>query len=127
MALRFARSLILGLLLGAIFGLYLGWIQFPSQSRNSSMGDLSQRHRDDYTVMIAAGYSSARDLEGARERLRRLEIGDLGGYLQDSAERIIRTSAHDLNDIRLLVQLARDMGQLTPAMQPYLDLNGGDP
>ena len=125
--LRIARSLILGLLLGAIAGLYLGWIQFPSDARNSRMGDLSQRHRDDYTVMIAAGYVSAPDLDGALERLRRLEIGDVGFYLQDSAERIIRTSARDLDDIRLLVQLAHDMGRLTTAMAPFRDLDGGDP
>lgn len=125
--LRFARSLVLGLLLGAIFGLYLGWIQFPSQSRNSGMGDLSQRHRDGYSVMIAAGYASARDLEGAIERLQRLEIGDVGDHLQDTTERIIDTSARGLTDIRLLVQLAHDMGRLTPAMEPFWDLNGGDP
>lgn len=127
MILRVARSLVLGLLLGAIFGLYLGWIQFPSQSRNSSMGDLSQRHRDDYTVMIAAGYATARNLDGVLEGLQRLEIGDVGDHIQDSTERIIRTSARGLNDIRLLVQLAHDMGRLTPAMEPFFDLNGGDP
>lgn len=124
---RFARSLILGSLLGVIAGLYLGWIQFPSQSRNSNMGDLSQRHRDDYTVMIAAGYATARDVDGAIEGLQRLEIGDVGVHLQGATERIIRTSARDLGDIRLLVQLAHDLGQLTPTMQPFLDLNGGDP
>lgn len=124
---RIARSLILGLLLGLIAGLYLGWIHFPSESRNRRMEHLSQRHRDDYAVMIAAGYASAPDLDGALERLRRLEIDDVGFYLQDATERIIRTSARDLDDIRLLVQLARDMGRLTPAMEPFWDLNGGDP
>ena len=125
--LRFARSLLLGLLLGAIFGLYLGWIQFPSQTRNSNMRDLSQRHRDDYTVMIAAGYASARDLEGAIEGLQRLEAGDVGDHVQGATERIIRTSARSLDDIRLLVRLANDMGRLTPAMEPFWDLNDGDP
>ena len=125
--LRFARSLILGLLMGALAGLYFGWIQFPSESRNSNMRDLSQRHRDDYTVMIAAGYASAHDLDGAIERLQRLEIGDVRGHLQDTTERIIRTSARNLDDIRLLVDLAHDMGRLTPAMEPFWELNGGDP
>lgn len=125
--LRFARSLVLGLFLGAIFGLYLGWIQFPSQTRNSNMRDLSQRHRDDYTVMIAAGYASSRDLAGAIDRLQRLETGDVGDHLQHATERIIRTSARSLDDIRLLVHLANDMGRLTPAMEPFWDLNGGDP
>ncbi len=125
--LRFARSLVLGLLLGAIFGLYLGWIQFPSQTRNRNMRDMSQRYRDDYTVMIAAGYALARDLEGAIERLQRLETGDVGDHVQDRTERVIRTSARSLDDIRLLVRLANDMGRLTPAMEPFWDLSGGDP
>ena len=125
--LRVARSLILGLLLGAIAGLYLGWIQFPYQSRNSNMADLSQRYRDDYTVMIAAGYATARDVDGAIERLQRLEIGDVGDHLRVTTERIIRTSARGLDDIRLLVQLAHELGRLTPAMEPYWDLNGDAP
>lgn len=124
---RFARSLILGLILGALAGLYFGWIQFPPESRNRGMGDLSQRHRDDYTVMIAAGYAAARDVDGAIERLQLLALDDVRAYLRGATERIIRTSARDLDDIRLLVRLAHDLGQLTPAMEPFLDLNGGDP
>ena len=125
--LRFARSLILGLLLGLIAGLYLGWTQFPVDSRSSRMGDLSQRHQDDYTVMIAAGYASAPDLDGALERLQWLEIGDVGDHVHATTERIIHSSARDLDDIRLLVQLAHDMGRLTPAMEPFWQLNGSDP
>ena len=123
---RFIRSLILGLLLGMLAGLYFGWFQFPADSRNSALPHLTQRYRDEYTVMIAAGYARDRDLNGAIERLSLLQIDDIPGNLQNSTERIIRTSAQSLGDIRLLVRLARDLGVLTPAMEPFLVLYGGE-
>lgn len=125
--LRFLRSLTLGLFLGALAGLYFGWIQFPPESRSSRMRELTQRYRDEYAVMIAAGYSADRDLNGALERLSQLAIEDLPLYLRRTTERIINTSARSLDDIQLLVRLAHDLGQLSPAMAPFLDLGGGEP
>ncbi len=122
--LRFTRSLILGLLVGALAGLYFGWFPFPPDARSSAISDLAQRYRDEYTVMIAAGYVADGDVMGALERLRLLGIDDIPVYLQRSTERIINTSARDLDDIRLLVGLAHDLDVLTPAMQPFLTLQG---
>ena len=124
--LRFARSLILGLLVGMLAGLYFGWIQFPSNLRNSAMQDLAQRYRDEYTVMIAAGYAVDRDTAGALERLALLELDDPAFYLRHTTERIISTSSRELDDIRLLVGLANGLAQLTPMMEPFLDLSGGE-
>ncbi|MCY3915552.1 MAG: hypothetical protein OXG49_06010 [Chloroflexi bacterium] len=123
---RFARSLILGLLSGTLAGLYFGWFPFPPNARSSAISDLAQRYRDEYTVMIAAGYAADRDAPGALERLSLLELESIPAYLQRSAERIISTSARDLDDIRLLVSLARDLGLMSPAMQPFLTLQGAD-
>ena len=124
---RFTRSLILGLLLGVLAGLYFGWLQFPPDSRNSALPDLTQRYRDEYTVMIAAGYAVDRDIQGAIERLGLLVMDDVPSYLRRAAERIISTSALSLDDIRLLVRLAYDLGVLTAAMEPFLVLDGGEP
>lgn len=122
--LRFVRSLILGLLVGTLAGLYLGWFPFPPDARSSTISDLAQRYRDEYTVMIAAGYASDRDAPGALERLNLLELENIRVYLQRSTERIISTSARDLDDIRLLVGLAHDLDVLTPEMLPFLTLQG---
>ncbi len=122
--LRLFRSLLLGLLLGALAGFYFGWVLFPADSRSSQLRDLESQYRDEYIVMVAAGYAADADLDGALERLRLLQIDDLGTYLRQTTEAIIQSSARDLNDIRFLVSLSAGMGQLTAPMEPFLDLNG---
>ena len=123
--LRFTRSLILGLLLGTLAGLYFGWGQTPANSRRSDISDLTQRYRDEYTVMIAAGYGADHDVPGALERLSLLKTDNIPLHVQQTAERVIRTSAVHLDDIRLLVRLAHDLNVLSPAMEPYLVMDRG--
>ena len=123
--LRHLQSLILGILVGTIVGLYFGWIQFPADLRSSEISQLAQRYRDEYTVMIAAGYAVDGDLPGTMDRLSLLDVADIPTALRGATERIISTSARSLQDIRLLVRLANDLGQLTPAMEPFLDHSGG--
>lgn len=117
---RFLLSLTLGLLLGALAGAAIGWLNPPPAARNSSLSDLAQPHRDDYAIMIAAGYAHDGDLTGALERLRRLEIGDLASYLRATVERIINSGSRKLDDIRVLAKLAAELGGATPAMLPFL-------
>ncbi len=120
--LRFLRSLTLGLIAGAVVGLYLGWGPLPPGGRSSALNQLAQRHQDDYAVMIAAGYAADGDTAGAIGRLGRLGIDDAPRFLRESTERIISGSSRSLPEIRLLVALSRDLGQLTPPMQPFVDL-----
>lgn len=120
--LRIFRSLILGLALGALVGLYFGWVSFPMDARNRQLSQLAQSHQDDYSVMIAAGYAADGDLAGASARLALVYGADAARQLRESAERIISSSARSLPDIRLLVALARDLGQLSPLMMPFLTL-----
>ncbi len=122
---RFLQFLLLGLILGGVFGLYLGWFQFPRDAYRGDMTELAQSFRDDYAVMIAAGYAADGDLPGALDRLSRLRVDDIPRYVQRLTDRVIASSARDIRDIRLLVALARGLGRLTPAMEPFLDLRGG--
>lgn len=119
---RFVLSLLVGLAVGVGIGLYAGWVQFPVEYVNSPMTDLSQRFKDEYTVMIATGYLADSDVAGAVERLRRLGVPNIPAYVQDSAERYITTS-REVNDIRALVALAEGLGRLTPIMEPYRLVN----
>lgn len=124
---RFARSLILGLFIGGAFGLYFGWLRFPADYRSSGMGQLEQRYKDDYVIMIAAGYALDGDALGAVKRLSQLGISDAAAYVQQTAERVITTSSRSLSDIRLLIGLADGLGRRTPLMAPFFNLSGGKP
>lgn len=121
---RFLTSLLLGLIIGGLIGLYFGWVQFPVEYVDSPMEDLEPRAKDDYTVMIAASYQYDKDGLGAVERLRLLGVDNVPEYVQSTTERFI-TNSRDLNDIRLLVNLSNGLGRMTPIMEPFLDLTGG--
>jgi hypothetical protein len=116
--LRFLLSLITGLIIGAVIGLYLGWVQFPVQFVNSPASSLSERAKNDYMVMVAAGYLEDGDLGGAVERLRLLGVPNIPAYVQQVTENYISNS-QDVDDISYLVALAEAVGRLTPIMQPY--------
>jgi hypothetical protein len=124
--LRFLVSLVIGLAIGAGIGLYLGWVQFPVQFVNSPASSLAERYKDDYIVMIAAGYLQDHDLGGAVERMRILGVPNVPAFVQDVTERYITTS-RDATDISYLVALADGLGRLTPIMEPYRQVTGQSP
>ncbi len=105
-------------MLGIILGLYLGWIQFPVQYVNSPAAALEQRYKDDYTVMVAAGYVGDNDALAAIERLRILGVENVPEYAQQTAERFI-TNSRDIRDIQYLIALAEGLGRTSPIFDPY--------
>ncbi len=115
---RLLLSLLVGIILGALIGLYLGWVQFPVEFTDSPAASLGQSYKDDFTVMIAAGYLKDGDLGGAVDRLRILGIANIPAFVQEVTERYISNS-RDARDIGYLVALAEGLGRLTPIMQPY--------
>mgnify|MGYP000252025074 CR=1 FL=1 len=121
---RFLLSLAAALIVGVLIGLYIGWVQFPTQTIDSPASALAQRYKDDYTIMVADGYRADGDLSGALERLRILNVENIPAFVQETAERFI-TNSRDLEDIRALVILAEGVGRLTPIMQPYRPLGQG--
>ncbi len=115
---RFVLSFIAALVVGLLFGLYLGWVQFPVKYTDSSADRLAQRFKDEYTVMVANGYLSDGDLTSALERMRALGVENVPAYIQDTTERYI-TNSSSVTDIRALVALSGGLGRLTPIMEPY--------
>lgn len=120
---RFVLSVFIGLVLGIGMGLYLGWKQFPVQFVESPANSLAQRYKDEYIVMVAAGYLDDSDLSGALERLRLLGVVNIPAYVQEVTERYI-TNSQNVDEIRYLVALAEGVGRLTPIMEPYRQLAG---
>lgn len=118
---RFLLSFFVAVLVGLGIGLYLGWVQFPVQFIDSPADSLAPAYKDEYTLMIAAGYAADGDLNGAVERLRILGIEDVPSYVQAITERFISNS-RGVDDIRLLVNLSEAIGRLTPLMEPYREV-----
>ncbi|HVU11987.1 MAG TPA: hypothetical protein VHD90_11955 [Phototrophicaceae bacterium] len=115
---RFLLSFIVALIVGALLGLYFGWVQFPVKYTDSTPDRLAQQYKDDYTVMVANAYLDDGDLTGALDRMRVLGVDNVPAYIQDTTERFI-TNSSDVKDIQALVALSAGLGRLTPIMQPY--------
>lgn len=115
---RIVLSLIVGLALGLAAGIYIGWVQSPVEYIDSPLSALDQDHLDDYTLMVAYGFVADDDLNGAVDRLRKLNVPSVPAYVQNVTERFI-TQGRDVEDIRQLVVLAEAMGRLTPLMEAY--------
>lgn len=116
---RLLLALVVGLLLGGLFGLLLGWIAFPVQLIDSPVQNLADPFKDDYTVMVAMAYQVDKDLKYAENRLRLLGVGNVFTHVRDVAERYISQSVSSEENIRYLVALSCDMGYCTPPMQSF--------
>lgn len=112
-------AILIGIMLGGVVGLAIGWLVLPANARQAPMSDLSRRYKDDYTVLVAAGYLADGDLQAAIDRLTPLGIGNVFTHVRDVAERYISQQG-DSQDIRGLVVLSCAMGYCTAPMQPFL-------
>ncbi len=120
---RFLLSLFVGLIVGLGLGFYLGWVQFPVEYTESPARLLSQRYKDDYTLMIAGGLLVDGDPTSAIQRLQVLGEDNVPEYVRKLVERYISNS-RDVGDIRQLVALYEGLtGQVTPIMEPYRQVN----
>ncbi len=115
---RLLLSLIAGLVLGVGAGLFVGWVAFPVEYLDSPASALDRRYKDDYTVMVAAGYLVDRDVQGAIDRLRILGEENIPLYIQETTERFISNS-RGLEEIQFLVALSESVGRLTEPMMDY--------
>ena len=114
--------LLMGLLLGASLGLYLGWVAWPTEFTDADLTLLDESYKRDYTIMIAAAYSNDGDLAAAQQQLRQLRTGaEANPYepVLTYAVDLILTNG-DEQDIRYLVRLADALGLSSPAIVPYL-------
>ncbi|MCE7947998.1 MAG: hypothetical protein DYG88_11265 [Chloroflexi bacterium CFX4] len=118
---RFALLMLLGTLIGLGIGLTLGWLVLPVAPSTSPLSDLARRHKEDYTIMVAAAFQVDNDLNAAVERLRLLGVADPFTYVRDLTERfIVQAGVTREGDARTLVQLSCAMGLCTTPMQPFL-------
>src|SRR5262245_39778870 len=89
---RYVLWITIGVILGLVAGLYIGWIAAPVQYVQSPMSDLARRYQDDYTVTVADAYQVDSDLNEAIHRLQPLGVGNIPQYVRDVTERYISES-----------------------------------
>ncbi len=117
---RFLIALALGAFIGVVIGLLLGWVQFPVQTINSPIRNLSALDKARYVVMVAEGYEVDGDLPQAIDRIQLLGVSDVPSYVRTLTEGMISESGTgDASDIRHLVALSQALGELTAPMQPF--------
>jgi len=132
---RFFGSALVAIILGIALGVYLGWVQFPVEFRNSAMCQLSEDYREEYTLMVARGFRVDQDRDVALNRLlplradtqescqrdeTRTRIDNIPAWVQEVAERRI-TRGSDLADICDLAALSAAFGRQIPG---YADRPG---
>jgi hypothetical protein len=118
---RLLLSLILGIGLGIGIGLIIGWGVFPAETVGNPIEALAPAHQDDYTAMVAAGFRADGDTIGAVERIERLGVIDVPAYVRETTIRFIETS-RSVDDIYHMVAFSQALGQLTPEMEPFLQV-----
>ena len=100
---RAVGSLLAGIVLGLSTGIFLGWVSFPVEYKNSAMSALAPRYQEEYTVMVAEGYQYDPDVNAALERLRPLGRENAIAYVIDLTERYISQS--NIRAIPIMVAL----------------------
>lgn len=118
------RSLLwitLGLALGLGFGLYLGWVAWPTEFTDAAPSVLQESYRRDYTLMIAHAYLLDGDLDAARRRLHSLDQEAPDRWLLSLTVDAILSGRDEETVIRPLVTFAHDLGLESPALVPYLE------
>jgi len=98
-----------GIIVGLLAGLFVGWVLWPVQYTDTDISDLKPVYQDEYILMVSAAYTASGDLGQARARLARLNDPDPARRVALLAETLIARSA-DPGDIECLVNLADALG-----------------
>ena len=114
-------ALILGMALGVALALLVGWVLVPIQHQAATPASLRADYRREYVRLVALAYQ----VEGAPDRARaRLEaLGDepWSAPLVQVTEQAIEAGRSPAY-LAPMVQLAADLGVVTPPMRPYLTM-----
>jgi len=98
-----------GIIVGLLAGLFIGWVLWPVQYTDTDIADLKPAYQDEYILMVSAAYAVSGDLGQAQMRLARLNDPDPAQRVALLAESLIARGA-DPGDIENLVNLADALG-----------------
>jgi hypothetical protein len=107
---RHLVSVAIGLAIGLVIALFIGYDVAPVQVTDGTVADLSRSYKDEYTVMVAAAYQVDCDVSAAFDRLKSLKVTNTPAYVFDTAQRFVSESGTGKeSDVRNLIILSRAM------------------
>ena len=56
-----------GIVVGLLAGLFVGWVLWPVQYTDTELADLKPAYQDEYILMVGAAYAASGDLEQLRQ------------------------------------------------------------
>jgi len=96
-------------------GLAYGWVIQPAVRTQNPLNSLREDYRADYTLMTAELYSVDGDLDAAFTRISGLDpVAPTEAVLLAAA--YARQAGYSINDLDLLMALARDMQARSPVL-----------
>ena len=99
----------IGLTVGLVLGIAIGWGFWPVEYTNTSPEALRQDYRDDYVVMVATAYAFDHDLVQARSRLEQLSPQSPAVAAVGLLERLVEANGSPA-DIARVAGLAQALG-----------------
>jgi hypothetical protein len=109
----------IGLAAGIGLGLLYSWEIAPVEYTDTDIRFLHPAYKADFILMISKAYALDKDLDTARARMALLGLDNPASAVADLAEQEIAQDAPP-PQIRVLAQLASDMGADRDSFQPYL-------
>jgi len=110
--------LVVGLVVGAAFSLWYGWVVSPLQYTDTDIAHLHPSYRDDMVLMVSEAFAVDADLDKARARLALLSVSDPATMVADLADQAIAQNA-PLAHIRALARMAAALGVQRDSLRPY--------
>ncbi len=110
--------ILIGLVIGAGLGFYLGWVAWPTEFSEATPTLLDETYRQEYVLMVAVAYAQDGDLANAQKRVASLGADGEPFLLDVTLDMILQ--AENEAEIRQMVRLATALELYSPAMEPYL-------
>jgi hypothetical protein len=111
--------LLVGAAVGVGLGFLVGWGLWPVEYYDTDPVDLKHEHKEEYVVLVSAGFALNGDLEQAQDRLAKLEEEDVAQVVAEVAQRYLE-EGRDPTTTRNVVMLADALGSSTEVMLAYV-------
>jgi hypothetical protein len=116
----------IGLIIGAVIGLYYAWIVAPVVFTEASPARLSDRYQEEYILLISQSYEADGDWERAEERLVALGDPEVAEKVAGQLEEFLRRG-EPAPVLKSLAILAARMGIQNPAIAAFAPLPTSTP